>query len=40
MNRLNVVLPTAQTAATIADSDVSDEEYSEIEPGESETDNE
>ena len=30
----SVVLPVAQTAATIADSDVSDEEYSVTEPGE------
>ena len=40
MNRLNVVLPTANTSATIADSDVSDEEYFEIGPGESDMDNE
>ena len=33
MNLRSVVLPVAQTAATIADSDVSDEEYSETEPG-------
>jgi hypothetical protein len=34
MTEQSVVLPVAQTAATIADSDVSDEEYSETEPGE------
>ena len=33
MKLRSVVLPVAQTAATIADSDVSDEEYSETEPG-------
>ena len=38
MERLNVVRPTEQTAATIADSDVSDEEYSEIEAGEFDAD--
>ena len=33
MKRLNVILPTERTAATtIADSDTSDEEFSEIEP--------
>ena len=32
MKRLNVMLPTELTAATIADSDTSDEEFSEIEP--------
>ena len=32
MRRLNVILPTELTAATIADSDTSDEEFSEIEP--------
>ena len=32
MKRLNVILPTELTAATIADSDTSDEEFSEIEP--------
>ena len=32
MKRLNVMLPTERTAATIADSDTSDEEGSEIEP--------
>ena len=33
MKGRNVTLPSAQTAATIADSDVSDDEYSEIELG-------
>ena len=37
MTEQSVVLPVAQTAATIADSDVSDEEYSEAEPGEADT---
>ena len=32
MKRLNVTLPTELPAATIADSDTSDEEFSEIEP--------
>ncbi len=32
MKRLNVMRPTELTAATIADSDTSDEEFSEIEP--------
>ena len=32
MKRLNVMLPTERTAATIADSDTSDEEFSESEP--------
>ena len=32
MTRLNVMLPTEQTSATIADSDTSDEEVAEIEP--------
>ena len=34
MKLRSVVLPVAQTAATIADSDVSDEEFSDGEPGE------
>ena len=33
MKGRNVTLPSEQTAATIADSDVSDDEYSEIELG-------
>lgn len=38
MDKLNVVLPTSETAAVIADSDVSDDEYSEIESAGSDTD--
>ena len=38
MERQNVALPTVQTAVTIADSDVSDEEYSEFGPAEADTD--
>ena len=34
----NVMPPQEQTAAIIADSDVSDEEYSDIEPLEADTD--
>ena len=37
MKTLNIVPPTARTAATTADSDVSDEGYSEIEPVEADT---
>ena len=35
----NVVLPTQQTGATIADSDVSDEDASEVDAGASDTEN-
>ncbi|MDE0448594.1 MAG: DUF262 domain-containing protein [Spirochaetaceae bacterium] len=35
MNGRNVTLPSEQTAATIADSDVSDDEYSDLEIGDS-----
>ncbi len=34
MKKLNVVPPAERTAATVADSDVSDDQYSEIDPGE------
>ena len=34
MTKLNVVPPAERTAATVADSDVSDDQYSEIDPGE------
>ena len=39
MRTRNVSLPTQQTAETIADSDVSDEEYSEVDIGDSDADN-
>ena len=38
MEARNVVPPQEQTAAIIADSDASDEEYSDFEPGEADTD--
>ena len=38
MEARNVVPPQEQTAGIIADSDASDEEYSDIEPGEADTD--
>ena len=40
MRRRDVELPTRETAATIADSDVTDETYSEFDAGESDTESE
>ena len=40
MRRRDVELPTQETAATIADSDVTDEAYSEFDTGESDTESE